>query len=302
MTASSHTAVQERDAKGSCVSPVPPEREASRSSLREANPTKVQSESTRPTSGRRLGPRPIAFTTDRLGHSATKAGAQMNLLVCERAIDGAAAPRCADITTPIDRDGELVVALRRGDPTAAENLVAAYGDRAYRLATRITRNVQDAEEAMQDAFLSIIRKIDTFRGDATFGSWVYRIVANAAYQCCRGRRRRSADVSLDKLLPVFDQQGRHVAPVVDWSMSVDDPSRQTELRLALSAAIEELPDDYRAVVVLRDVEGLPHRDIAKILGLTVANVKMRVHRARLFLRKRLEAHIWIASLGGAISR
>jgi len=187
-----------------------------------------------------------------------------------------------------------VVALRRGDPTAAENLVAAYGDRAYRLATRITRNAQDAEEAMQDAFLSVIRKIDTFRGDATFGSWVYRIVANAAYQCCRRRRRRSADVSLDTLLPVFDQRGRHVAPVVDWSMSVDDPTRQTELRLALGTAIEELGDDYRAVVVLRDVEGLPNREIAEILGLTVVNVKMRVHRARLFLRKRLEAHLSIA--------
>ena len=260
MTAPSDTATQERDAKGSCVSPVPPEREAWGSSPREANPTKVRSESTRPTSGRSLAPRPVAFT----------------------------------IATRIDRDGELVVALRRGDPTAAENLVAAYGDRAYRLATRITRNAQDAEEAMQDAFLSVIRKIDTFRGDATFGSWVYRIVANAAYQCCRRRRRRSADISLDTLLPVFDQRGRHVAPVVDWSMSVDDPTRQTELRLALGTAIEELGDDYRAVVVLRDVEGLPNREIAEILGLTVVNVKMRVHRARLFLRKRLEAHLSIA--------
>src|SRR5215470_18927527 len=113
------------------------------------------------------------------------------------------------MATVTDRDGRLVAALRRGDPAAAENLVAAYGDRAYRLATRITRNAQDAEEAMQDAFLSVIRKIDTFRGDATFGSWVYRIVANAAYQCCRRRRRRSADVSLDRLLPAFDQHGHH---------------------------------------------------------------------------------------------
>jgi len=226
----------------------------------------------------------------------------MNLLACEPAIDGAAEPRCAEMTTLIDRDSELVAALRRGDPTATEDLVAAYGDRACRLATRITGNAQDAEEAVQDAFLSVVRKIDTFRGDATFGSWIYRIVANAAYQCCRGRRRRSADVSLDTLLPVFDQRGHHATTVVDWSTSVDDPARQTELRLVLGAAIEELPDDYRAVVVLRDVEGLPHREIAEILGLTVVNVKMRVHRARLFLRKRLEAHFSIAgvdSLPGA---
>ena len=109
------------------------------------------------------------------------------------------------MTTRIDRDGPLVAALRRGDPTAAEDLVAAYGDRAWRLATRITGNAQDAEEAVQDAFLSVIRKIDTFRGDSAFRSWLYRIVANAAYQHCRRRRGRSADVSLDQLLPVFDE-------------------------------------------------------------------------------------------------
>ena len=200
------------------------------------------------------------------------------------------------MTTSSNRDGALVAALRRGDPTAAEDLVAAYGDRACRLATRITRNAQDAEEAVQDAFLSVIRKIDSFRGDATFASWIYRIVANAAYQSCRRHRRRSADVSLDKLLPVFDQHGRHVAPIADWSTTIDDPARQTELRLVLSAAIEQLPDDYRAVVVLRDVEGLPHREIAETLGLTVVNVKMRVHRARLFLRKRLEAYFSITGV------
>jgi len=100
------------------------------------------------------------------------------------------------MTTRIDRDVSLVTALRRGDPTAAEDLVAVYGDRACLLATRITRNAQDAEKAVQDAFLSVIRKIDSFRGEAAFGSWVCRIVANAAYQCCRKPRRREADVSL----------------------------------------------------------------------------------------------------------
>ena len=198
------------------------------------------------------------------------------------------------MTARIDRDGSLVTALRRGDPTAAEDLVSAYGDRAYRLATRITCDPQDAEEAVQDAFLSAIREIDSFRGESAFGSWLYRIVANAAYQCCRRRRRRrGADVSLDKLLPVFDEHGRHVAPVADWSMIVDDPARQTDLRMVLRTAIDELPTDYRAVVVLRDVEGFSHQEIAESLGLTVVNVKTRVHRARLFLRKRLEAHLSI---------
>jgi RNA polymerase sigma-70 factor, ECF subfamily len=195
------------------------------------------------------------------------------------------------ITTRIDRDGPLVAALRRGDPTAAEDLVAAYGDRAWRLAMRITGNAQDAEEGVQDAFLSVIRKIDTFRGDSAFGSWLYRIVANAGYQCCRRRRGRGADVSLDKLFPEFDEYGRHVAPVADWSMSVDDPARQTELRMVLSTAIDELPANYRAVVLLRDVEGLSQQETAEALGLPVVNVKTRLHRARLFLRKGLEAHL-----------
>ncbi len=89
------------------------------------------------------------------------------------------------IPTRIDREGPLVAALRRGDPTAGEDLVAAYGDRACRLAKRITKNAQDAEETVQDALLSAIRKIETFRGDSTFGSWLYRIVVNAACQRCR---------------------------------------------------------------------------------------------------------------------
>jgi RNA polymerase sigma-70 factor (ECF subfamily) len=195
------------------------------------------------------------------------------------------------MTTLTDRDGPLLTALRRGDLTAAEDLVAAYGDRAWRLASRVTGNAQDAEDAVQDAFLSAIRKIDTFRGDSAFRSWLYRIVANAAYEHCRRRRGRSADVSLDQLLAVFDEDGRHVALVADWSMSVDDPARQTELRIVLNTAIEELPAHYRAVVLLRDVEGLSQQEAAEALGLPVVSVKTLLHRARLFLRKGLEAHL-----------
>src|SRR5262249_1344114 len=121
--------------------------------------------------------------------------------------------------TPIDRDALLVAALRRRDPRAPQDFVATYGDCACRPPTRITYSVQDAEEAVQDAFLLAMRNIDSFRGESAFGSWFYRIVANAAYQRCRRRRGRAADVSLDNLLPVFDEHGRHAAPVADWSMT-----------------------------------------------------------------------------------
>src|SRR6266852_6821288 len=105
-----------------------------------------------------------------------------------------------------DRDLDLLEALRLHDPTAAERLVATYGERAYRLATSITGNEQDAEEVVQDAFWTVVRKIDTFRGESAFGSWLYRIVANAAYQKLRARRRRRGEVRWDEVLPPFDEQ------------------------------------------------------------------------------------------------
>ncbi len=191
----------------------------------------------------------------------------------------------------VDRDEELVRGLRVGDAAAAERLVAMYGDRAYRLASRIARNAEDAEEIVQDAFLAAVRKIATFRGDSAFGSWVYRIVANAAFQKVRGHRSRRETLSLDELLPFFDERGRHARPIVDWSPTAADPSVQAELRLALGAAIAELPADYRTAVVLHDVEGQSNLEVAGALELSVPNVKSRVHRARLFLRRRLESYV-----------
>jgi RNA polymerase sigma-70 factor, ECF subfamily len=186
-----------------------------------------------------------------------------------------------------DCDLDLLEALQLRDPTAAERLVATYGERAYRLATRITGNGQDAEEVVQDAFWTVVRKIDTFRGESAFGSWLYRIVANAACQKLRGRRGRDRDLSLDEVLPSFDAQGRHVGPIADWSARVDDHSVQTELRMALTSAIDELPPVSQTMLVLRDVEGLSNPEIAEVLGLSAPIVKSRVHRARLFLRKQL---------------
>jgi len=196
----------------------------------------------------------------------------------------------ADDGRPADRDGELAEALRHGAPTAAERLVAAYGSRAYRLAIGITRNGSDAEEVVQDAFCSVIRSIETFRGESAFGSWLYRIVVNAAYQKLRGRAARPATISLDDVVPSFHDDGR-AGSLADWSASLDDPARSTELRLTLAAAIDELPADYRATLVLRDIEGLATAEVAEALGLTIPNVKSRLHRARLFLRQRLATHL-----------
>ena len=199
-----------------------------------------------------------------------------------------------------DGDRELVEALRLHEPAAVERLVAMYGDRAYRLAAGITGNSQDAEEVVQDVFWIVVRKIDTFRGESAFGSWLYRIVANTAYQKLRGRHGRERELSLDEVLPSFDSLGRHVAPMADWSARVDDHSTQIELRMVLNSAIDELPPVSRAMVVLRDVEGLSNLEIAEVLGVSVPIVKSRVHRARLFLRKQL-SHAMAASKATDVS-
>ena len=204
---------------------------------------------------------------------------------CEMVLE--ANPRAVAHGQGADRDLALLEGLRRQESAAAERLVTTYGQRAYRLAASITGNEQDAEEVVHDAFWSVVRKIDTFRGESALGSWLYRIVANAAYQKLRGRQGQRREVSLDEALPVFDERGRHVEPTADWSAHLDDASIQTELRLALTGAINELPAVSRTMLVLRDVEGLSNAEVAEVLGTSVPVVKTRVHRARLFLRKQL---------------
>jgi RNA polymerase sigma-70 factor, ECF subfamily len=198
----------------------------------------------------------------------------------------------------IDPDAALVSQLRRADAGATEALVDAYGDRVYRLAIRITGNASDAEEVVQDTLWTASRKIDTFRGTAAFGSWVYRITANAAYQKLRGRRSKRNEVSWDDLAPAFDEQGQHAEVAVDWSKRLEDPAIEGELKSVLCGAIDELPADYRTAFLLHDVEGLSNPEIAQTLQVTLAAIKSRVHRARLFLRRRLAGYVG-ASLDAA---
>jgi RNA polymerase sigma-70 factor, ECF subfamily len=187
----------------------------------------------------------------------------------------------------VDRDRELIEALRCRDPRAAEKLLEVYGVRAYRLAVRITRVRQDAEEVVQDALLTVVRKIDSFRGDAAFGSWFYRVVANAAYQKMRGRRRYQVELSSDAMPGLLSESTRVAWRPGDWSVAVENPARHTEVRAALTEAIDALPMHYRTVFVLRDLRGLSTAEIGRRLRLSAANVKTRVHRARSLLRNRL---------------
>jgi RNA polymerase sigma-70 factor (ECF subfamily) len=194
-------------------------------------------------------------------------------------------------TVRVDRDAALVAGLRRGDEDATEHLLDTYGDRVYRLAIRITGNEQDAEEVVQDALWTAARKIDTFKGESAFGSWVYRITANAAYQKLRTRKGRRQEVSWDALSPGVDEQRPYIEPVADWSGKVEEPALQTELRTVLTTAINDLPTDYRTAFLMHDVEGLSNPEIAESLHISLPAVKSRVHRSRLFLRERLARYL-----------
>jgi RNA polymerase sigma-70 factor (ECF subfamily) len=191
----------------------------------------------------------------------------------------------------VDADADLVEALRREEPDAAERLVERFGDRVYRLAMRITGLNEDAEEAAQDALWTAARKIHMFKGESAFGSWIYRITANAAYQKLRTRRQKAAEIALEDVLPSLDGDGHHFEPMDDWSNRVDEQALQGELRQVLTEAIDALPPDYRTALVLHDVEGVSNPDIAEALQISLPAVKSRVHRSRLFVRKRLSDYL-----------
>jgi RNA polymerase sigma-70 factor, ECF subfamily len=190
-----------------------------------------------------------------------------------------------------DPDAALIETLRRADGDAVSTLVERYGDRVYRLTRRITGSNEDAEEATQDALWTAARKIQTFKGESAFGSWLYRIAANAAYMKVRARKAKSHEVAMDDVLPNLDEDRRHFEPMDDWSRRIEDPAVQGELRHVLEEAIEALPSDYRTALVLHDIDGLSNPDIAEVLGISLPAVKSRVHRSRLFVRHRLHDYM-----------
>ena len=188
--------------------------------------------------------------------------------------------------------------LREADAAAAEALVDTYGARAYRLAVRITGSEADAEEVVQEALWTVVRRVETFRGDAALGTWIHRITVNAAYDKVRRRRRRRREVPWDDLLTARNVEERRPRSVDDRSGQASDPTAQIDLRSALTAAIDDLRAVDRTVFVLHDVDGMSNVDIAATLHLSVPAVKSRVHRARLLLRRRLRDDLE-AVLGGS---
>ncbi len=186
-------------------------------------------------------------------------------------------------------DDGLVAQLRAGDPAAFEGLVDRYGNKIYRLAAGITRNSADAEDICQEVFLSVLRNIHTFERRAALGSWIYRIATNAALMKVRGRPSVSL-TSWEEELPQFRPDGGHQIAATDWPKNPEESLLDEETRAVLQEALAALPPEYRTVVLLRDVEDLSADETAEALGISVAAVKSRLHRGRLFLRARVGSY------------
>ncbi|MFN0064115.1 MAG: RNA polymerase sigma factor [Myxococcaceae bacterium] len=182
----------------------------------------------------------------------------------------------------------LLARAKAGELDAFEALVEAHQDRVYGLALRMTRSDADAAEIAQDTFLSAYQKLGTFRGEAAFGAWVQRIAANHALM--RLRRRRLVQKTTEELLgPAFNERGSlEEAPASEWGRPAEEQALDAELKRAIDAATDALPDIYREVFLLKDVEALSYEEIAEMLGVSVAAVKSRLHRARLALREAID--------------
>jgi RNA polymerase sigma-70 factor, ECF subfamily len=184
----------------------------------------------------------------------------------------------------------LIQRLRARDTSALETLMEQHAGRLYRVAFGITRDRSDADEVVQDVFLTLFNKVDSFEGRAALGSWLYRVTTNAALIKCRGKRAR-VEVKLEDCLPTFLADGHRAGErsflLADWSQDPEADLVSKETRALLDRAIRALPEHYRAVLILRDVEELSNEEIAEITGESVASVKSRLHRARMALRELL---------------
>ncbi|HEY6384131.1 MAG TPA: sigma-70 family RNA polymerase sigma factor [Candidatus Acidoferrum sp.] len=179
-----------------------------------------------------------------------------------------------------------MAAARSGDASAFEELVSRYERKIFRLTMNITRNREDAEDAMQDAFLKSYSHLKTFQGDSRFYTWLVRIAANEALM--RLRKRRPGQFSLDE--PIEGDEDLMPRELQDWGPGPEQRFAQTEMREILSSAIDELEPDYRTVFVLRDIEELSTEETADALGISVPAVKSRLLRARLKLRHKLDRY------------
>lgn len=188
------------------------------------------------------------------------------------------------------QDGELLTALRAGQDDAFELLVRAHSGRMLSVCRRILRNDEDARDAVQEAFVSAFRGISNFEGTSQLGTWLHRIAVNASLMRLRSRKRRP-EQSIEELLPSFKDDGHARIDPQDWSPSALQLVETRETREFVRNCIDRLPEAYRVVLILRDIEELDTLETAGVLGVTEGVVKVRLHRARHALRRLLADHL-----------
>jgi RNA polymerase sigma-70 factor (ECF subfamily) len=185
-------------------------------------------------------------------------------------------------------DAELVSRAQNGDLGAFEELTERHERRVFSLALRILRNEHDAEDITQQTFLSAIENLGSFRGDASFTTWLARIATHAALKIIR-KRKGLETVSLEAATELDSDLERisHPEYITDWRQSPEEIVHRNETRRLLDDALAQVPEKHRLVFLLRDVEGLSVKETAEALSLSEANVKVRLLRARLQLRELL---------------
>ncbi len=170
-----------------------------------------------------------------------------------------------------------------------EKVFREHAPRVYNLARRMLGNDADAEDVTQDVLMQVVRKLDTFRGEANFPTWLHRVTVNMAL-AHRGKRAKREEREIHDPLQHFQDNGHHGKKVHNWDIEPDKQAINRETQELLENAIADMPEIYRDVYVLADVEGLPNAEVGELLGLSVPAVKSRLHRGRLLLRNALAPH------------
>jgi RNA polymerase sigma-70 factor, ECF subfamily len=173
---------------------------------------------------------------------------------------------------------------------SAEQVFREHASRIYSFARRMLSNDTDAEDVTSEVLVQVVRKLDTFRGESAFPTWLHRVTVNAALAHRRKRANRQARQTSEPLESFLEDGHAANGPMRPWSVSPDHPLLNAETQHLIERAIAGLPETYRDVYVLADVEGLPNAEIAEMLGLSVPAVKSRLHRARLMMRDTLAPH------------
>lgn len=189
-------------------------------------------------------------------------------------------------------DEQLIRDARSGDKRAFTSLVKRYEETVFRFSMKLCRDREKAEEALQDTFINVYRKLGSFDGKSKFSTWLYTIVANNCLMKQRKRKARGLEEPLEVLdNPASSPDGKFAHQVARWEESPSEILLGKELRRVLDEAIMKLPEIYRAVFILRDVEGKSNEERGEVLGISQEAAKSRLRRARAFLREQLDPYM-----------